>query len=69
MPHAKSDFLKDTVQHIDIKSFDARPIVDAMGKMAFQARNLTLLPLLASHAFHTGTWKERKPRRMVEACQ
>ena len=28
------------VEHIDIKSFDARPIVDAMKKMSFTSRDL-----------------------------
>jgi len=32
--------LKIPVAHIDITSFDARPIIDAYGRMAFQARNL-----------------------------
>jgi deoxyhypusine synthase len=36
----KPDFLKNTVEHIDIKSFDARPIIDAMGKMSFTSRDL-----------------------------
>ena len=36
----KSDFLKDTVQHIDIKATNVVPMVEAMGKTAFQARNL-----------------------------
>lgn len=36
----KQDFLQQTVEHIDIKSFDARPILAAYEKMAFQARNL-----------------------------
>ncbi len=38
----KSDYLDSSrlVEHIDIKSFNSIPIVDAMGKMAFQARNL-----------------------------
>lgn len=35
----KSDLLKETVQHIDIKSFDARPIVDSMREMSFTARD------------------------------
>jgi len=37
----KSDLLKTKIQHIDIKSFNAVPMVDAMGSMAFQARNLS----------------------------
>jgi len=36
----KSDFLKETVEHIDITKYDVTGMVDAMGKMAFQARNL-----------------------------
>ncbi|EYF05164.1 1,9-bis(guanidino)-5-aza-nonane synthase [Chondromyces apiculatus] len=40
MAHTKSDLLRQPIAHIDIKAFDARPIVDAMGRMAFQARNL-----------------------------
>jgi len=36
----KKDFLKKPVQHIDIKSFDAVGIVEAMKKMSFTARDL-----------------------------
>jgi len=36
----KKDFLRDVIQHIDIKKFDVVPLVDSMEKMAFQARNL-----------------------------
>ena len=36
----KAEFLKDTIQHIDIKAHNVVPMVDAMEKMAFQARNL-----------------------------
>lgn len=36
----KQDYLKDTIRHIDIKAFDARPIIDSYRQMAFQARNL-----------------------------
>ncbi len=36
----KSAFLKDTVEHIDIKEVNVVPLVEAMGKTAFQARNL-----------------------------
>ena len=35
----KKSLLKDTIEHIDIRSFDARPIIEAYGRMAFQARN------------------------------
>jgi deoxyhypusine synthase len=36
----KSELLSSEVEHIDIKSFDARPIVDAMKKMSFTSRDL-----------------------------
>ena len=36
----KKLLLKDIIEHIDIRSFDARPIIEAYGRMAFQARNL-----------------------------
>src|SRR6188768_593208 len=35
----KAELLSTTVEHIDIKSFDARPIVEAMGKMSFTSRD------------------------------
>lgn len=34
----KADFLRHPVEHIDITAFDASPIIDAMRKMAFTAR-------------------------------
>ena len=36
----KAEFLKDTIQHIDITQTNVVEMVDAMEKMAFQARNL-----------------------------
>ena len=36
----KAELLKSQVEHIDITSFDARPIVEAMGKMSFTSRDL-----------------------------
>jgi deoxyhypusine synthase len=36
----KRDFLKDPVKHIDVKSFDTAPIVDAMRDMSFTARDI-----------------------------
>lgn len=35
----KSDFLNDPVKHIDIKSFDSTPIIEAMKNMSFTARD------------------------------
>lgn len=37
---AKKDFLKDKIQHIDIKNHNVVSLVDAMEKMAFSARSL-----------------------------
>ncbi len=34
----KSDYLKEKIQHIDIKSFDSTPIVKSMGDMSFSSR-------------------------------
>src|SRR6476661_1155031 len=36
----KSELLSTPVEHIDITAFDARPIVEAMGKMSFTSRDL-----------------------------
>ena len=35
----KKDFLKETVKHIDIKSFDSTKIIEAMKDMSFTARD------------------------------
>src|ERR687893_1311696 len=37
----KAELLSSPVEHIDITKFDARPIVDAMGKMSFTSRDLS----------------------------
>ena len=36
----KTDLLADVVRHVDVTSFDARPVIGAYRDMAFQARNL-----------------------------
>jgi deoxyhypusine synthase len=36
----KKDYLKETIQHIDIKQHNVVPLVDSFKGMAFQARNL-----------------------------
>ncbi|MCB2222448.1 MAG: deoxyhypusine synthase [Bacteroidetes bacterium] len=36
---SKKEFLKDTIKHIDIKSFDSTPIIDAMRDMSFTSRD------------------------------
>src|ERR1051325_961293 len=40
MKPKKSDLLVEEVEHIDIKEYDVVPLVDAMSKMAFSARDL-----------------------------
>jgi deoxyhypusine synthase len=37
--HNKKSLLNSPVEHIDIKSFDARTIIDSMGKMSFTSRD------------------------------
>ena len=36
----KAELLAHKVEHVDIRSFDARPIIDSMGKMSFTSRDL-----------------------------
>ena len=36
--NSKKDFLKKTVEHIDITSFDSRKIISSMEKMSFVSR-------------------------------
>ncbi|WP_404713072.1 deoxyhypusine synthase [Sphingomonas sp. MMS24-J13] len=36
----KAELLSTVVEHVDITKFDARPIIDAMGKMSFTSRDL-----------------------------
>ncbi len=40
MQPKKEDLLSVPVEHIDIKAIDTTPLVEAMAKMSFQARNL-----------------------------
>jgi deoxyhypusine synthase len=37
--HNKKSLLSNPIEHIDIKSFDARKIIDGMGKMSFTSRD------------------------------
>jgi deoxyhypusine synthase len=39
-PDRKAQLLSDEVEHIDITSFDARPIIAAMDRMSFTSRDL-----------------------------
>src|SRR3989344_6948862 len=40
MPKSKKEFLSKEVQHVDIKSFDARPIIASYKNMSFSSRDL-----------------------------
>ena len=40
MKNTKAQLLSTPVEHIDITKIDARPIIEAMGKMSFTARDL-----------------------------
>ena len=35
----KAELLSKPVEHVDITKFDARPIIEAMGKMSFSSRD------------------------------
>jgi deoxyhypusine synthase len=37
----KAELLSTPIEHIDITKFDARPIIDSMGKMSFTSRDLS----------------------------
>lgn len=39
-PNVKSNLLSQEIEHIDITSFDARPIIQSMGSMSFTSRDL-----------------------------
>lgn len=36
----RAEYLKETIEHIDIKKHDTRPLIEAMSKMSFSARDL-----------------------------
>lgn len=38
----KKDLLQETIKHVDIKSFDATPIIDAMRDMSFTSRDTAI---------------------------
>jgi deoxyhypusine synthase len=44
----KGDFLKDSVKHIDIKSFDSTAIIEAMKEMSFTARDTAVAAQILS---------------------
>src|SRR5271163_3163196 len=38
-PNSKAELLAKTVEHVDITSYDARPVIDAMRQMSFTSRD------------------------------
>jgi deoxyhypusine synthase len=38
-PNTKAELLANTVEHVDITAYDARPVIDAMRKMSFTSRD------------------------------
>lgn len=49
--HSKEQLLARTVEHVDPKSFDARPVIAAYSRMAFQSRNLAEACDIANQMF------------------
>src|ERR1700753_611320 len=39
VPNTKAELLANTVEHVDITQYDARPVIDAMRKMSFTSRD------------------------------
>src|SRR6185312_6960801 len=37
--NSKAELLQNTVEHVDITQYDARPVIDAMRKMSFSSRD------------------------------
>ena len=38
-PNTKAELLQNVIEHVDITSFDARPILDSMRKRSFSSRD------------------------------
>ena len=38
-PNTKAELLADVVEHVDITTYDARPVIDSMRKMSFSSRD------------------------------
>jgi deoxyhypusine synthase len=63
----KQELLANVVEHIDIKSFDARPIIDAMKKMSFSSRDTGRAADIYNQMLATGiarwrSWWRARPR-------
>ena len=60
----KAELLSTPVEHIDITSFDARPIIDAMGKMSFTSRDLARATDIYNRCSRTRTARSPGDRRL-----
>ena len=52
----KGELLSTPIEHIDITKFDARQIIDSMGKMSFTSRDLSR----ATKIYNTMLEEDRK---------
>jgi deoxyhypusine synthase len=53
-PNTKAQLLNSTVEHVDIASYDARPVIDAMRKMSFTSRDTARAADILSMAIEDG---------------
>ena len=44
----KAELLANTVEHVAIDQYDARPVIDAMRKMIFTSRYIALVSVILS---------------------
>ena len=60
----KAQLLNNTVEHVDISSYDARPIIDSMRKMSFSSRDTAR----AADIFNMALEDNECSPRLVAAC-
>ena len=56
--HNKKSLLKHPIEHIDIKSFDARKILESMGNMSFTSRDTARAARIYNEMLAAGIAKE-----------
>ena len=52
--NTKAELLSNTVEHVDITQFDARPVIDAMRKMSFSSRDTARAADILNMAINDG---------------
>ena len=57
--HNKKTLLNNPIEHIDIKSFDARKIIDGMSKMSFTSRDTARAAGICTLISSKTTWLMR----------